>query len=185
MHHDDAASVTAYFVAALFGEGLEDFESQPAQPLSALGRNTPCEPRGRSVLPAAPPIPSAVGASIQELRKRRFKRRSQWSVAQTGRLGRSQDDDRVVDLFKGVERLCGNTEDGGQHPRWKPAEGLTYSDVVLVLWCAGVLDDHYLHVIPAPVLEVVEGTLGCEHDASLCVRDETWPFAYLQVYATP
>ena len=79
---------------------------------------------------------------------------------------RSQDDDRVVDLFEGVERLCGNAEDGGQDPGWKRAEGLTDADVVLAFGRAGVLDDHYFHVVLAPVLEVVEGTLGCEHDVA-------------------
>src|SRR6516225_12258056 len=33
----------------------------------------------------------------------------------------TQDDDRVVELFERLECLCGNTEDGGQHPRWKHA----------------------------------------------------------------
>ena len=36
----------------------------------------------------------------------------------------------------------GNAEDGGQHPRWKPAEGLTDADVVFVFRRTGVLDDH-------------------------------------------
>jgi hypothetical protein len=61
-------------------------------------------------------------------------------------LVRSQDDDRLVDLLEGLERLCGNAEDGGQHPRWKPAEGLTYADVVFGFRRTGVLDDHYFHV---------------------------------------
>ena len=56
-------------------------------------------------------------------------------------LGRSQDDDRVVDLLEVTEGLLGNAEHGGQHPRWKPADGLTNADVVLVFRRAGVLDD--------------------------------------------
>src|SRR5258705_2533745 len=71
-------------------------------------------------------------------------------------LARSQDDDRVVDLFEGVERGCGNAEDGGQHPGWKRAEGLTYADVVFSFRRTGVLDDHDLHLARALVLEVVE-----------------------------
>jgi hypothetical protein len=77
---------------------------------------------------------------------------------------RSQDDDRIVDLFERFERLCRNAEDGGQHPGWKPAEGLTYADVVFGFGRTGVLDDHYFHVARATVLEVVERSLGCEHD---------------------
>lgn len=80
------------------------------------------------------------------------------------RLMRSQDDDRIVDLFERFERLCRNAEDGGQHPGWKPAEGLTYADVVFGFGRTGVLDDHYFHVARATVLEVVERSLGCEHD---------------------
>jgi hypothetical protein len=79
-------------------------------------------------------------------------------------LRRPQDDDCVVDLFEGLERVCGNAEDAGQHSGRKPAEGLTYADVVSGFRRTGVLDDHYRHVVRAPVLEVVEGTLGCEHD---------------------
>jgi hypothetical protein len=37
---------------------------------------------------------------------------------------------------------------------------------VCVFGRTGVLDDHYLEVVRAPVLEVVEGTLGCEHDVA-------------------
>lgn len=80
------------------------------------------------------------------------------------RLRRAQDDDRVVDLLEGTESLCRNAEDSGQHPRWKPADGLTYADVVFVLRRTGVLDDRYVHVCRATVLEVVKGTLGREHD---------------------
>jgi len=79
-------------------------------------------------------------------------------------LRRAQDDDRVVDLLEGTESLCRNAEDSGQHPRWKPADGLTYADVVFVLRRTGVLDDRYVHVCRATVLEVVKGTLGREHD---------------------
>jgi hypothetical protein len=79
---------------------------------------------------------------------------------------RFQDDDRVVELFEGVERLCGNTEDGGQHPGWKLAKRLAYADVVFGFRRTGVLDDYDFHVGRAPVLEVVEGTLGCEHDVA-------------------
>src|SRR6476469_2595728 len=80
------------------------------------------------------------------------------------RLRRAQDDDRVVDLLEGTESLCRNAEDSGQHPRWKPADGLTYADVVFVLRRTGVLDDRYVHVCRATVLEVVKGTLRREHD---------------------
>ena len=44
------------------------------------------------------------------------------------------------------------------------ADGLTYADVVFVLRRTGVLDDRYVHVCRATVLEVVKGTLGREHD---------------------
>src|SRR5690242_21395083 len=56
------------------------------------------------------------------------------------------------------------SEDGGQHARWKPADGLTDADIVFVFRRTGVLDDHYRHVGRAAVLEVVEGTLGREND---------------------
>ena len=79
-------------------------------------------------------------------------------------LRRLQDDDRVVDLLEGTEPVLGNAEDGGQHARWKPADGLTDADVVFVFRRTGVLDDHYRHVGRAAVLEVVEGTLGREND---------------------
>src|SRR5271166_1445002 len=83
----------------------------------------------------------------------------------------TQDDDRVVELFERLECLCGNAEDGGQHPGWKHAEGLAYADVVLGFGCAGVLDDHDFHVVRATVLEVVEGTLRREyHVADMLVE---------------
>ncbi len=47
----------------------------------------------------------------------------------------------LVDLLEVTEGLRGNAEHGGQHPRWKPADGLTNADVVLVFRRAGVLDD--------------------------------------------
>src|ERR1700741_3836459 len=78
----------------------------------------------------------------------------------------SQDDDRVVELLERLERLCGNAENGGQHPGRKLAEGFTDADVVFGFGRADVLDDHYLHVGRAAVLEVGEGTLGCEHDVA-------------------
>src|ERR1700744_4820034 len=81
-------------------------------------------------------------------------------------LVRSQDDDRVVELLERLERLCRNAEEGGQHPRRKLAEGFPDADVVFGFGRAGVLDDYDFHVGRAPVLEVVEGTLGCEHDVA-------------------
>src|ERR1700749_1693338 len=74
-----------------------------------------------------------------------------------------QDDDRFVDLLEGVEGLFRNAEDGGQNPGWKSADRLADADVVFGFGRAGVLHDDYLHVTRAPVFEVVEGTLWCEH----------------------
>src|ERR1700742_4487465 len=65
----------------------------------------------------------------------------------------TQDNDCVVELFEGIECVCGNAEDGGQHPGWKHAEGLAYADVVLGFGRACVLDDHNFHVVRAAVLE--------------------------------
>ena len=66
-------------------------------------------------------------------------------------------------FLKGLNVSRGNAEDGGQHPRWKPAEGFADADVVFGFRRTGVLDDHDLHVTRTTVLEVVEGTLGREH----------------------
>src|SRR6201996_2008415 len=92
-------------------------------------------------------------------------KRAASSVIGSSSVG-SQDDDRVVELFEGLECLCGNAEDGGQHPGRKLAEGLTDADVVFGFGRTDVLDDNYLHVVRAAVLEVVEGTLRCEHDVA-------------------
>src|SRR6201996_4793874 len=92
-------------------------------------------------------------------------KRAASSVIDSSLVG-SQDDDRVVELFEGLECVCGNAEDGGQHSGGKHADGLADADVVFGFGRADVLDDHYLHVGRAAVLEVVEGTLGCEHDVA-------------------
>src|ERR1700744_728963 len=86
-------------------------------------------------------------------------------------LVRSQDDDRVVELLERLERLCGNAEDGGQHPRRKLAERFTDADVVFGFGRTDVLDDQDFHVVRAAVLEVVEGTLRREyHVADMLVE---------------
>src|SRR5277367_5059217 len=92
-------------------------------------------------------------------------KRAASSVIGSSSVG-SQDDDRFVELFERLERLCGNAENGGQHSGWKHAQGLTYADVVFGFGRTGVLDDQYLHVGRAAVLEVMEGTLGREDDVA-------------------
>jgi len=77
---------------------------------------------------------------------------------------RSQDGDRVVELFQRLERVCGNAEDGGQYRRRKLTYGLAYPDVVFVFSSAGALNDQHVQAFLAAVLEVVEGTLACEHN---------------------
>ena len=77
---------------------------------------------------------------------------------------RSQDGDRVVEFLELVECLCGNAEDGGQRVGRKLTQRLADADVVFVFCCAGVLDDQHVQIFGAEVLEVVQGTLGCEHE---------------------
>ena len=69
-------------------------------------------------------------------------------------------------LLEGVEGLFRNAEDGGQNPGGSLLIDSPMPMLSLGFRRTGVLDDHDLHVGLAAVFEVVEGTLGCEHDVA-------------------